>query len=112
MNEGAGKNLDWFWKSWFYDAGTVDLAIKELTHEENSYKLVIQNKGGKPLPVHLSIYFKDGSIARRQYSVAVWENRQPEWSLSISDDKPILKVILGDTYIPDHDKRNNEYIVN
>ncbi|MCC7377828.1 MAG: M1 family metallopeptidase, partial [Chitinophagaceae bacterium] len=30
MNEGSGKNLDWFWKRWFFDDGVPDLAIAKV----------------------------------------------------------------------------------
>ncbi len=30
MNAGSGKNLNWFWKRWFYDNGYPDLAISHV----------------------------------------------------------------------------------
>jgi aminopeptidase N len=30
INTGSGKNLNWFWKSWFFDGGVPDLAIKDV----------------------------------------------------------------------------------
>ena len=44
MNEGCGKNLNWFWKRWFFDSGIPDLAIAKVSGKE----IIIQAKGTKP----------------------------------------------------------------
>src|SRR5699024_10353343 len=41
INEGSGKNLNWFWKSWFFDYGYPDLAIQAVTPKEKGYTVKI-----------------------------------------------------------------------
>ena len=49
MNTGSGKNLNWFWKRWFFDNGYPDLAITSITHKLKSYTINITSKGSKPV---------------------------------------------------------------
>ena len=73
MNEGSGKNLNWFWKKWFYDDGFPDLAITNVKQNGKQVTVTVQMKGIKPVPVHLTVYYKDGSTQSLHQSIAVWE---------------------------------------
>ena len=47
MNTGSGKNLNWFWKRWFFDAGYPDLAISSVSEEIKSIWNYYFCKGNK-----------------------------------------------------------------
>ena len=32
MEDAAGRDLDWFWRTWFYSTDHVDLSVKDLVH--------------------------------------------------------------------------------
>ena len=108
VNAGSGRNLNWFWKRWFYDDGYPDLGIKEVVKNgDGKTFVVVANKGGKPIPVDLTIQFKDGSTKRLHRSVAVWEKGNSETGVPVGTDKTIKKVILGSTYDPDSNPTDN-----
>ncbi len=88
MNEGSGKNLNWFWKKWFYDDGVPDLAITNVKQNSNQVGVTIQMKGSKPVPVHLTVIYKDGSLQKLHQSIAVWENSNTT-SLNFTTGKSI-----------------------
>src|SRR5678816_2882242 len=44
MNQGSGKNLNWFWKRWFFDGGYPDLAVTSVRKLGNSYNVLITAK--------------------------------------------------------------------
>lgn len=73
MNEGSGKNLDWFWKRWFFDDGVPDLAIAKVVEKRNKKQVTIQSKGAKPVPVDITVIYTDGSTQQFHQSIAVWE---------------------------------------
>ena len=52
---GSGKNLNWFWKKWFYDNGVPDLAITNVKQNGKQVTVTVQMKGSKPVPVHLTV---------------------------------------------------------
>ncbi|AOM80396.1 M1 family metallopeptidase [Pedobacter steynii] len=107
MNEGAGKNMDWFWKRWFFEEGVTDLGIVSANKVGEEYEIVIENKSNKPLPVDLSLTFEDGTKMKVHQSIAVWENGDQKISLRVSGKKNLKKVELGSAHVPDKDKSDN-----
>ncbi|MGZ4017543.1 MAG: M1 family metallopeptidase, partial [Flavisolibacter sp.] len=62
INAGSGKNLNWFWKRWFFDNGYPDLAIASVSNRLKSYVVTIASKGTKPVPIDLTVTFADKTI--------------------------------------------------
>lgn len=107
MNEGAGKNMDWFWKRWFFEEGVTDLGIVSANKVGEEYEIVIENKSNKPLPVDLTLTFEDGTKMNVHQSIAVWENGDQKISLRVSGKKNLKKVELGSAHVPDKNKSDN-----
>jgi len=110
VNAGTGLNLNWFWKRWFYDSGYPDLAISDVRQKGNAWTIVITNKGGKPVPVDLTIEYNDGSKDKIHRSVAVWEH-ETQLSVPFHPAKPVSKIRLGSTYVPDSHPADNVFEV-
>jgi hypothetical protein len=111
MNAGSGVNLNWFWKRWFYEDGSTDLAIKGVQHQGKMAGVVVVNKGGKPIPVDLTILFADGTSRKIHRSVAVWEKGNTEVMVPVGTEKAIKKITLGSTYTPDSHPADNVFTV-
>ncbi len=110
MNAGSGKNLNWFWKRWFFDNGYPDLAITSVTKKLKSYNIVITSKGTKPVPVDLTISFADRTTSQIHRSVEVWEKGNTSVTVIVPATQKILKVELGSTYDVDSNKADNIFI--
>jgi hypothetical protein len=106
MNEGAGKNMNWFWKAWFYDDGVPDLAIAEVSKKQ----ITIESKGSKPVPIDLTVQYADGSSEAIHHSIAVWENGNRTVNIPFVPKKEVEKITLGSTFVPDVDKKDNVYL--
>jgi aminopeptidase N len=104
MNTGSGKNLNWFWKRWFIDGGVPDLSLK--VKKQAGYKLTIDCKGNKPVPVDVTLTYEDGSTEKIHRSIAVWE-KSSSISFSIPEKKALKAVLLGSTYVPDVNRKDN-----
>ncbi|MDQ8052097.1 MAG: M1 family metallopeptidase [Pedobacter sp.] len=111
MNEGAGKNMDWFWKRWFFSEGVMDMAIKSVTKTNTGYEVVIENKSQKPLPVDLTLTFADGSTQKVHHSIGVWESGNSTYMSQIATSKAVTKVVLGSNHVPDKVKSDNTFNV-
>jgi hypothetical protein len=109
MNTGSGKNLNWFWKRWFFDNGYPDLAITSVTNRLKSYNITITSKGSKPVPIDLTIVFADKTVSKVHRSIEVWEKGNSTYSLIIPAKQKILKVVLGSTYSVDSNKADNVF---
>ncbi|MCL6523833.1 MAG: M1 family metallopeptidase [Thermoflavifilum sp.] len=107
MNAGAGKNLNWFWEKWFFDTGFPDLAIDQVTHHGNRFKVVIQMIGNKPVPVDLRVFMQNGDSLHVHRDISCWEkgNRQVELSFRVAS--PVVRMELGGLYDADVNPNNN-----
>lgn len=111
MNTGAGRNMDWFWKSWFFDNGYPDLGITRVTQKGKEGNIEITSIGNKPVPVDVTVIFDDNSTTKLHRSIACWEKGNKTVSLTFSSPKKIKKVTLGSTWVADIDKHDNVYEV-
>ena len=109
MNTGSGKNLNWFWKRWFFEGGYADLAISSVVKKGANYNITVSAKGTKPVPVDLNITYADGTVSKAHRSVAVWEKGAISTVITIPATKTIQKIVLGSTWVPDGDKKDNVY---
>lgn len=107
INTGSGQNLNWFWKSWFFEHGAPDLAITKVNLQRSTYTVVITNIGGKPIPINLTIYYNDGTTQLVHESVNAWKAGNKTFTIDHLSHKRIKKMVLGTTYDPDINKGNN-----
>ena len=109
MNAGAGRNLNWFWKRWFFEGGYADLAISSVVPKLNAYRVTITSKGTKPVPVDLEISFTDKTTTCIHRSIAAWEKGNTSVVVTIPTTKKIQRIVLGSTWVPDANKKDNVY---
>ncbi|HXR84623.1 MAG TPA: M1 family metallopeptidase [Hanamia sp.] len=110
FNKTSGKDLNWFWNRWFFGWEYPDLSIKKVEKDKNGFKITIENKGGLPVPVYLTIFSGDGKKSIEKYTAEVWKNADKEKTFVIS--KPfssIGKIELGNELIPDKYQSNNSW---
>jgi len=111
MNAGSGKNLNWFWKKWFFDLGLPDLAITSVSHKLKSYNISITSKGSKPVPIDLTLTWADRSTSKIHRSIEVWEKGNTTVTITVPTTQKIIRVELGSTYSVDANKADNVYIM-
>jgi len=107
MNAGAGINMNWFWKNWFFDNGIPDLAISKVNHVASKYTVTITSIGNKAVPVHLTVFYADGSKQSVGKSIAAWAKGNKTTLLNFTAKGAIKQIVLGTTYDADADKKNN-----
>jgi hypothetical protein len=107
INTGSGINLNWFWKNWFFDNGVPNLAISKVNHQQQKYVVTITSIGNKAVPVNLTVYYTDGSKQLVHQSIACWAKDNKTTNVEFTSTKPIKQLLLGTTYDPDVDKKDN-----
>lgn len=103
------ENLNWFIEPWFYNHAYPDLAIKDVIDNK---KIVVENVGGLPLPIHLKIVFDDNTTEIIEKNSTAWKNNAVTFVISPVTSKPIKEVFLGSDVIPDSNKENNHLLIN
>lgn len=110
MDNGAGENLNWFWRGWFVNNGNIDLGIKEVSQKSDHAIITFVNKGDVPMPVVFKITFEDGTNEIKSLPVEVWQ-RQNEWDYLVKSPKKITSVDIDPgRFLPDVDITNNSWI--
>jgi aminopeptidase N len=111
MNTGSGKDLNWFWKRWFFETGTPDLAIGTVKNNGKNYTVTVIAKGTMPVPVDLTVHYNDGTQLKVHRTIGAWEKGARSVTLSFTAAKPVVKLVLGDPHTPDANIKDNTYEV-
>jgi len=57
----TGMELDWFYNEWVESTHTVDYGVKKVEPSGDKTRIVIQKKGGMPVPVDVLVVSDDGN---------------------------------------------------
>ena len=109
FNNASGKNLDWFWKKWFYEWVYPDLAISKVEQNKGAAKITISNKGGLPVPVYLIISFDKGEPIRMHFGADVWKEGKTEFVVMQKFSSKITSIRLGNDLTPDKNDQDNHW---
>jgi len=112
MNSASGEDLSWFWRGWYLNNWTLDLAVagvKSVTKDGKKASVVtIENRDRLVMPAVVSVEFADGSTTAFRLPVETWLRQK---SFAITFDNPVTKVVIDpDHALPDIDRGNNEYV--
>jgi aminopeptidase N len=104
----AGRDLEWFWRTWYYETWTLDQAIASVTPGAGGTRIVIEDRGLAPMPVRLAIRYADGRVERREIPVDVWLGGAT--STAVTVDGTVQAVAIDpERLFPDVDPSNNRW---
>ncbi len=92
MANVSGRDLSWFWQSWFYHAWPLDQAVAGVTADGDSAAITIADRGLAPMPVFLAVTRVDGSIERLTVPVDVWLSGARKATVRVAAEPRIVKV--------------------
>ena len=110
INSASGKNMNWFWKQWFFENGYPDLAIENVKKKGKKYIVSIEKKGAKPVPIDVTLIQNDGTILKQHRTIGVWEKGNNKTTVSFSTTQKVKQIWLGGLYTADVDKSNNLWV--
>jgi hypothetical protein len=111
FNEATGENLNWFWNAWFFESGFPDLKLDNISLEEGQVKLIVQNNGVIPIPVHIELSFEDGSSEIIYENVGIWKDGKNKIELIHKTERILKEAVLGSEKIPDVNPENNLIVI-
>lgn len=107
IENAAGEDLSWFWRSWFIKDYTLDQAIKDVKRKDSTWTVEIVNLKRMAMPVHLTATTLSGKKIVRKQAVDVWM-RNSIWEINIPSEEEIVKIELdAENKFPDIDRDNN-----
>lgn len=110
MEDGAGADLNWFWRGWFIEPHALDQAIAGVKMVDDGAIVVLDNLGDMVMPVRMRVEYKDGSSEIVDLPVEIW-TQTSRWRAGIdTTGRKIKSVTLDpDKVLPDTDRANNQW---
>jgi len=68
----SGRELDWFWYSWYDTTWTLDQAIDRVEQRGSEVAVTVADRGKVPMPVHITVTLNNGDTVERKIPVDVW----------------------------------------
>ncbi len=109
FNTISGQDLNWFWKSWYFEQGTPDLAIISAKYEAGECVVKIKNTGTLPLPIYLQFTTDDGKTIMYDIPADIWKEGKNEIVITRKIKQKVTDIKLGNTQIPDSNPLDNDF---
>ncbi|MCD2424700.1 M1 family metallopeptidase [Niabella pedocola] len=109
MNAGAGTDLTWFWKNWFFSNHYIDLKIKGARQGVNNTTITLENTGGFAVPFDVIIKPADGKEKRFHYTPEIWKNKEKTVTFSVPSSGKIEQVTIDGGIFMDATPADNTY---
>jgi hypothetical protein len=124
IEDGAGEDLSWFWRGWFYTTHVNDQAISNVSRQssaahsgtntpgKNYYRVTVANEGGIVMPVVLEVSYADGSSERMHLPVDIWRGNELTFTKGFFTNRKVSKIVLDpDEVFADVDRENNTWLL-
>ncbi len=106
----AGRDLDWFWTSYYYQTWTMDHAVLRVTAAAGGGQLVVvEDRGDAPFPGVVRIRTSSGEFLYEEIPVEHWLAGNTTFEVRVPVDAGrVTRVELDpDGFSPDVDRSNN-----
>jgi aminopeptidase N len=104
----SGRDLHWFWRSWYYETWLLDQAIGEVRVEGDHSTIVVEDRGRVPMPVPLTIQCRNGETIDRTMEVDPWLAGRRHLSVEVECAIESVTIDAARDY-PDVDRSNNTW---
>ena len=113
MENVAGEDLRWFWRSWFINSWKLDQAVTSVKYVKNDPTqgaiITIANLEQMPMPVVVELKTKSGNVTRKTLPVEIWK-RNVSWEFKVDTTEELDKVVIDpDFVLPDVNSSNNKW---
>jgi hypothetical protein len=105
MESEGGEDLGWFWRGWYMNNWTFDLAVDSVRTIDGRSEITLSNRGDLLMPAKVEITFRDGSRQRIDVPVETWIQKA---AYTLNLDQAVTAVVIDpDHALPDDDRTND-----
>ena len=110
MEDGAGMDLNWFWREWFLEPYSLDQAIASVKSVDDGAIVVLDNLGEMVMPIRMKVEYADDSSEVIDLPIEIWHQTN-RWRAGIdTGGRTIRSIVLDpDEILPDTDRSNNRW---
>jgi len=110
FDEVSGRDLSWFWRTWFYEPWSLDQALGPVEAGADSVSITVRDLGLAPMPVRLAVTRADGSVQRLEVPVDIWLDGSRSHVVRVPSRPAVVKVEIDpDEAFPDLDRSNQAW---
>jgi hypothetical protein len=111
FNTAAGKDLGWFWSTWYDNTWSLDQAVRSVTDGAGGTTIVVEDHGNAPMPARLVITRQNGQTERREVPVETWLAGARTATITLpAGGSPVVKVEIDpERWFPDVNRGNNTW---
>jgi hypothetical protein len=102
----SGRDLDWFWRAWYYETWSLDQAVGEVRVEGDRSVIVVEDQGRMPMPVTLTVACRGGETVERTIPVDAWLEGRSRTSIEIDCAATSVTIDAARDF-PDVDRSDN-----
>jgi len=107
MEDVTGEDLDWFWRSWFYETDTVDHAVASVSTGDTT-RVTLEQKQELMLPMTVSLTFEDDSTEQHRIPTEAFFTRDTH-TITVTE-RSLQKVELDpNQMLPDVNQENDTW---
>lgn len=108
FNESTGRDLDWFWQTWYYETWVLDQSIESVTPGTEGTEIVVHDVGDAPMPTRLTITRANGDTVTREIPVTTWLAGARTATVTVPPGPGVTQVeIDASAQFPDIMRKNN-----
>lgn len=106
----SGEELDWFWRSWYYETWVLDQAVRDVQNLEGHAIIELEDIGRVPMPVDLEIELEDGTTLQERVPVDLWLDGSARIEWRVETESPVVSVTIDpEELLPDTNIENNRW---
>jgi hypothetical protein len=111
MNQVSGQDLDWFWRTWYYETWKLDQAIDDVVRASpDTLTVTLESRGRAPMPVLLVAYGAGGAITSLVVPVDVWFQGEKKVTVQLAVPKDFTRLEIDPAQrFPDADRSNQTW---
>jgi Peptidase family M1 domain len=107
----SGEDLSWFWSSFFYGTGVLDIAIDGVSMRQSGGSTVaevhLRRVTDVPFPVTMRLKFNDASTQDVKLPVEIWSHTN-RYTAVLAVPRPVVGARLWpDSHVPDWNSAND-----
>jgi hypothetical protein len=108
----AGRDLDWFWTSWYFQTWTLDHTVESVSMEGGESVITIVDHGFAPMPARVRIETASGDTLEREIPVSHWLRGEVTGQIRVpaSMGEVVRVEIDPERHFPDMDRGNNSWV--
>ena len=108
FNTISGRDLSWFWRTFYYETWTLDQTVAGVTAGPRGTEIVVRDLGDAPMPARLTITMANGDTLQREVPVETWLAGTRTATVTVPTGRQVVRVeIDARGEFPDVARKNN-----